>query len=634
MLRPYRPNDKCGSILATDVSMTHEPIERAAAQIPDQTALPRASAAPRFHPRQRFLRVSAFFLGVVLHIYFWDIFLARFSLLRWYVRRTASRRWVRMARQFRGLALELGGMQIKLGQFLSSRADVVPEAVRRELAGLQDEVPPAPAGHVLEVIIEELGAPPSKLFQRFEQEAVAAASLGQVHFATLPDGREVAVKVQRPYIDQIIEVDLSAVAWVLRLIKNYPPLRRRADIEALLAEFAKVLMQELNYVAEGQNAATFRKNFAGIPGIYIPEPILELTTRRVLVMERIGGVKINDLRTLDALGVSRAELASRLNNCYLKQFFIDGFFHADPHPGNLFVRVEPELPAVAGRNGSTNGAAPPGASSGNSAAGANQLFGGGEAAGQGRPFTLIFVDFGMVGELPPQTMEVVRGGVVGLATSDAERIVETLEKLNMILPGADRRPIVQAVQIMLRHSFNRSMREMSNLDVEAIFEETRDIVYDLPFQIPQDLLYFGRALSMVAGLATEICPDINLFHELRPFANHLMSQERSNGNWPEQVRKELQELGQILIALPRQMDSYYKAANRGELSTRSDFSRLERGIRRVERSTDRLAGGLMATGLFLGGVQLRTRGFQRESDRAWIAAAAAILWALWPRGER
>jgi predicted unusual protein kinase regulating ubiquinone biosynthesis (AarF/ABC1/UbiB family) len=616
--------------------MTQDSLQRAEAAIPDQTALPRASVAPRFHPRQRFLRVSAFFLGVVVHIYLWDILLARFILLRWYVRRTATRRWVRIARDFRRLALELGGMQIKLGQFLSSRADIVPEPVRRELAGLQDEVPPAPAGHVLEVIIEDLGAPPSELFQRFEQDAVAAASLGQVHFATLHDGREVAVKVQRPYIEQIIEVDLSALAWVLRLIKNYPPIRRRADMEALLAEFAKVLVQELNYVQEAGAATTFREHFAGVQGIYVPEPIHELTTRRVLVMERISGVKINDLRTLEALGVSRVELAARLNNCYLKQFFIDGFFHADPHPGNLFVRVEPELPTVASSNGRANGAARPLAPGGSGIMADGHLFGDAEAhaIAPGRPFTLIFVDFGMVGELPAHTMDVVRGGVIGLATSDAERIVDALAQLNMILPGADKRPIVQAVQIMLRHSFNRTMREMSNIDVEAIFEETRDIVYDLPFQIPQDLLYFGRALSMVAGLSTEICPDINLFQELRPFARMLMDQERGNGSWPDQVQKELRELGQILIALPRQMDSYYKAANRGELSTRSDFSRLERGMRRVERSTDRLAGGMMATGLFLGGVQLRTRGFQRESDRAWVAAAAAILWALWPRGER
>ena len=598
---------------------------------PDQTAVPRPSVAPEFHPRQRFLRVSAFLLRVIAHVYVWDVFLARFALTRWYAHRTARARWVQIARRFRIMAVELGGMQIKLGQFLSSRADIIPEVVRRELAGLQDEVPPAPAGHVLEVIIEDLGAPPNEIFQRFESEAVAAASLGQVHYATLHDGREVAVKVQRPYIDKIIAVDLSAVAWVARMIKHYPPIKRRADLEALLTEFARVLNQELDYVQEAQNAVTFRKNFAGVRGIYIPEVIADHTTRRVLVMERIGGVKINDLRTLEGLGVSRVELAARLNNCYLKQFFIDGFFHADPHPGNLFVRLDPELPSV-----SQNGQHPTPTLTNSGVMTDGFLFGDAEARAlaPGRPFTLIFVDFGMTGALPPPTMDVIRSAVIGLATSDAERIVNGIEQLNMILPGADRRPIVQAVQVLLRHAFNRTMREMTSLDVEAIFAETKDIIYDLPFQIPQNLLYFGRSLSMVAGLATEICPDINLFQELQPFARMLLDQERRNGNWSEQVQKEVRELGQILLTLPRQMESYYKAANRGELSTRSDLTRLERGMRRVERSNERMTGGILATGLFLGGVQLRLRGRTQEADRAWWAAAAAALWALWPRGGR
>jgi predicted unusual protein kinase regulating ubiquinone biosynthesis (AarF/ABC1/UbiB family) len=616
--------------------MTAHQIQSKAAQASQSSAIPRIGPpAPRFKPRQRFLRVSAFFLGVVIHVYLWDIFLARFALLRWYVRRTAIGRWVQIARRFRMLALELGGMQIKLGQFLSSRADIVPEAVRRELAGLQDEVPAAPASHVLEVIIDELGAPPSELFRSFEPEAVAAASLGQVHYAVLEDGREVAVKVQRPHIEQIIEVDLSAVAWVVRLIKNYPPIRRRADLEALLTEFGRVLVEELNYVSEATNAEEFRRNFAGYPGVYVPEPFIELTTRRVLVMERISGVKINDLNTLEALGVSRIELAARLNNCYLKQFFVDGVFHADPHPGNLFVRVESQYPLAI----HTNGAGPSepstpllpgtlplaGLLDGDAAA---------HAAAPGTTFTLIFVDFGMVGRLPAQTMEMLRRGVIGLATNDAQRIVAALDELNMILPGADRRPVVQAVELMLRYSFNRTMREMTNMDVEAIFEEARDVIYDLPFQIPQDLLYLGRALSMVAGLSTEICPDINLFQELRPFARMMLEREQNEQNWGERVQKELRELGQILMTLPRQMDAYYKAANRGELQTKSDLSRLERGVRRMERANDRLAGGVVATGLFLGGVQLRTRGLTKEAERAWWAAAAAILWSFWPRGER
>lgn len=595
---------------------------------PDQTATPQPSAPPRFRPRERFLRVSLFFLRVVAHIYIWDIFLQRFSLLRWYVRRTQMRRWSGIARRFRVLALELGGMQIKLGQFISSRADIVPEAVRHELAGLQDEVPPAPPGHVLEVILEELGAPPGEVFATFEPAAVAAASLGQVHFATLHSGREVAVKVQRPFIDKIIEVDLSAVTWVVRLIKNYPPIRRRADMEALLTEFGRVLIQELDYISEAKNAQTFRENFAGVDGVYIPEPIPELTRRRVLVMERISGVKISDLATLDSLGISRLELASRLANVYLKQFYIDGLFHADPHPGNLFVRVEAEQPLAMYHNGKV--------SNEDLASGAwvAHALPDTHSDTTGTPFTLIFVDFGMVGYLPPNTMEVMRSGVIGLATNDAERIVDSFDKMNMILPGADKRLIVRAMQTMLRHSYGRTIREMTNLDVEAIFDETRDIIYDLPFQIPQDLLYLGRALSMVAGLATAICPDINLFDELRPFARMMLDREQQEGNWADRVQKELVELSQILIKLPRQMDEYYSAANHGELKTRADTSRLERGMRRVERSNERLAGGVFAASLFLGGVQLRTRGLDKEASRAWWGAVAAALWAFWPRGER
>ncbi|MBX0327558.1 AarF/ABC1/UbiB kinase family protein [Oscillochloris sp. ZM17-4] len=597
----------------------------------DHTATPPPSAPPQFRPRERFLRVLLFFLGVVAHIYIWDIFLQRFALMRWYVRRTQMRRWATIARRFRTMAIELGGMQIKLGQFLSSRADIVPQEVRRELAGLQDEVPPAPPGHVLEVILEELGALPSQIFETFEPEAVAAASLGQVHFATLKSGRLVAVKVQRPYIEKIIEVDLSAVTWVVRLIKNYPPIRRRADMEALLAEFGRVLVQELDYVSEAKNADSFRANFAGIPGVYTPEIIHELSTRRVLVMERISGVKVNDLRTLDSLGVSRLELAARLSNTYLKQFYVDGLFHADPHPGNLFVRVEPEHPLAVYQNGQVaKDDLASGAWIAQTLTGSSQD----DPPAKGAPFTLIFVDFGMVGHLTPHTMEVMRSGVIGLATNDPERIVDSLDKMNMILAGADRRLIVRGIQSLLRLSYNRTMREMTNLDVDLIFDETRDIIYDLPFQIPQDLLYLGRALSMVGGLATEICPDINLFDELRPFARMMMDREQQEGNWAERVQKELVELGQILLKLPRQMDEYYGAANRGDMQTRSDTSRLERGMRRVERSNDRLAGGMFAASLFLGGVQLRTRGMEREASRAWWGAIAAALWAFWPRGER
>jgi predicted unusual protein kinase regulating ubiquinone biosynthesis (AarF/ABC1/UbiB family) len=557
------------------------------------------------HQRRRFLRISWFFLRVIVHVFFVDILLSRFWLTRWYPRRTGMRRWVDIARRFRGLAVQMGGVLIKLGQFLSSRADILPVQITDELAGLQDEVPPAPLPYILATIMEELGATPGELFAEFGATPVAAASLGQVFFGVLHDGRQVAIKVQRPRIDEIVEIDLRAVEWAVRVVRHYPAIKRRANLLALFEEFKRVLIEELDYIQEAHNAEQIRANFADVPGVYIPIPYTDRSTRRVLVMERIGGIKINDISALERAGIDRHELSHRFYRAYLKQWFLDGVFHADPHPGNLFVRVEgPPAPQ-------TNGTKP------------------------SVPFTLIFIDFGMVGRLGVRAMEALREGTVAVATNDAARFVAALDGLGVILPDADRRPIVQAAQILFRYTYDRSLREMTSVDVvEGVFDEVEHLVRDMPFQMPQDLIYLGRSVSMVSGMTTAINPDINLFETLRPFAQELMARESRQGDWFERARKELTGAGQILATLPRQMDEYYKAANRGELHMRVDLSRLERGMRRVERAANRLAGGIIATGLFVGGVLLRINGFGAETKWAWAAAGLVMLWTLWPRPDR
>jgi predicted unusual protein kinase regulating ubiquinone biosynthesis (AarF/ABC1/UbiB family) len=412
----------------------------------------------------------------------------------------------------------------------------------------------------------------------------------------------VAVKIQRPRIDDIVEIDLRAIHWAVRLIKKYPAIRRRADLEKMYDEFARVLREELDYVKEARNALLFRSNFAGDPGIVIPEPYTEHSTSRVLVMERVTGLKLNDYAGLEAAGVSRAELATRINRSFLQQFFLDGFFHADPHPGNMFVRVEgPPAPA-------SNGTHP------------------------GAPFTLVLLDTGMVGHLAPNMMDAMRSAIIGVATNDAERVVEALDKLHMLLPGADRRQVVQAISIVMRYTYDRSQRELTNMDVDRIFDETEHLVRDMPFQIPQDLIYLGRAVSMVSGIVTGLNPDINLFEETRPFANQMIERERRAVDWRELMQRELTGLGQIAATLPRQMDTYFKSANRGELQLRVDLTRLERSMRRVERATTRLAGGVMAGALFVGGVFLRINAIVPEAYWAWGIAAVVMVWALWPRG--
>jgi predicted unusual protein kinase regulating ubiquinone biosynthesis (AarF/ABC1/UbiB family) len=184
----------------------------------------------------------------------------------------------------------------------------------------------------------------------------------------------------------------------------------------------------------------------------------------------------------------------------------------------------------------------------------------------------------------------------------------------------------------MRYTYDRTQRELTNMDVDRIFDETEHLVRDMPFQIPQDLIYLGRAVSMVSGIVTGLNPDINLFEETRPFANQMIERERRAVDWRELMQRELTGLGQIAATLPRQMDTYIKSANRGELQLRVDLTRLERSMRRVERATTRLAGGVMAGALFVGGVFLRINAIVPEAYWAWGIAAVVMVWALWPRG--
>jgi predicted unusual protein kinase regulating ubiquinone biosynthesis (AarF/ABC1/UbiB family) len=597
--------------------------------------LPPSLPPLNIRPRWRFIRITAFFLRLIAHIYLFDIFFGRWPIVGWGVRATALTRYRRMARRFRLLAIDLGGVQIKLGQFLSSRVDILPEVVTSELAGLQDEVPPAQLPYILERITNELG-PLDEVFASFDPLPVAAASLGQVHFATLHDGREIAIKVQRPRIREVVHVDLAALGWIVRIAKRYRPIKRRADLQALYEEFCRVLRLELDYTIEAQNGQLFRQNFADVPGVYVPLTYPEFSTDKVLTMERINGVKITATDRLKALGLDMHDLADRLNKTYLQQIFLDGFFHADPHPGNLFVQVHvDEPPAATGETLRLNGA---NGTHGTNGADGNGVARNGVSVGyqrvlRGRPFTLIFIDFGMVGRLSEETIDALRENIIGIATNDPERIVNSWYRMNMILPGADRRAILQALRIVMGFVYNRPIQELTNVDVNAIYQEIEDLVRELPFQLPQELIFLGRAVGIISGLITSLDPSFNLFESAKPVAYRLMERERQNGDWTAALRKELGEVGQILVTLPRAMDTFYKMANNGELNLRSDFSRLEQGVRRMERATNRLAGGLVAAGLLYSATELEKSGQNDKGRWVWRAAAAAALWTFWPRRD-
>ncbi|MEP7357980.1 MAG: AarF/ABC1/UbiB kinase family protein, partial [Anaerolineales bacterium] len=344
--------------------------------------------------RSRYRRIVFFFAGVIFNIVIWDLLLPRVGLRGW-SRRTRPERLRRIAVRFRGLAIRMGGVLIKMGQFMSARLDVLPEIITTELAGLQDEVPAEPFAAIRREAEAELGAPLAERYAAFDETPLAAASLGQVHRARLrpgPDGVQpppVVVKIQRPQVEALIATDLAAVRTVGGWLNRYPPIRRRADVPALLAEFTRILEAEVDYLAEGHNAETFAKNFADDPGVRVPRVIWTHTTRRVLTLEDVYAIKITDYAAITAAGIDRAEVAERLFQTYLRQIFEHGFFHADPHPGNLFVERVPQAPDAA--------PAP--------------------------AWRLIFVDFGMVGQVPENLRLGLREMVIGVGLRDGRRLV-------------------------------------------------------------------------------------------------------------------------------------------------------------------------------------------------------------------
>jgi predicted unusual protein kinase regulating ubiquinone biosynthesis (AarF/ABC1/UbiB family) len=557
---------------------------------------------PRF--RIRYWRILFFFAGAVADFFVWELFLPRIGL-RALTRRTRSGRLRRIAANFRALAIRMGGLMIKVGQFISSRLDVMPPEITEELAGLQDEVPPEKFEDIRRIAEDELGGSLGDKFQSFDGKPLAAASLGQVHRARLcvpPEGEpafcEVVVKVQRPDIDRLIEVDLSVLRRVGGWLEHYPPIRRRADIRALIEEFADTVHQEVDYLAEGRNAEIFGDNFQDNAVVHVPRVVWSHTTKRVLVLEDVYAIKITDYAAITAAGVDRAEVARVLIDTYLKQIFDDGFFHADPHPGNLFVTP------WAGPAGET---AP--------------------------PWRLTFVDFGMVGRVPDNLRAGLREMAVGMGTRDAVRMVRAYQILGILLPDADLTELEQMGAQMFDLFWGKSMaqlREIGYEDMRRFADRFRDVMYSMPFQLPHNLLLLGRTVAILSGMCTGLDPNFNLWNQLAPYASQLVAEEAGS-----QWRVWLDALGEMirkLAALPARIGGVMDRLERGDLNVQSP--QLSRQISRLERATNRLAGSVVFAALLLGGVWSLDTGRDLLGGILLTVSLVTLLWMLLSgRGE-
>jgi len=458
---------------------------------------------------------------------------------------------IRVLVAFRKTAVKLGVLMIKLGQFLSSRADLLPEQALAVLSSLQDEVPPESFSHVVSVIETELGKPVEQMFRVLERKATAAASLGQVHKAILATtGEEVAVKVQRPNIDQLVGMDLSTLKFVIWVINHLVDTGEFIDLMAFYREFKRTVYEEIDYITEAANARRFREMFKDDPTVYIPRVYDEYTSRRVLVLEWVDGIKVNDYPALEAAGIDRLEVAKRTVQTYFYQFFEVGFFHADPHPGNIFVQKgTPENSPI-----------------------------------------IAFVDFGMVGSLTKSMKKALKDLFVGFLARDSHGLVSALQRLGFIGEGANIAAIERGMALMMEQYYGITLGEARDLEFPEVAQDIENLLYGQPFQIPAQFAFTGRAVGTLSGLATGLAPQFNLVDVAVPYAQKFLGLTAEGaGQTIQQILSQLLDTGRTLLTLPGSLERVITKLETGQIEVKlagnaQNGRSRRRGRRRRETS--------------------------------------------------
>jgi predicted unusual protein kinase regulating ubiquinone biosynthesis (AarF/ABC1/UbiB family) len=482
-----------------------------------------------------------------------------------------------------GTLLELGPTFIKIGQALSTRADLLPIEYIRALGQLQDRVPEFSSDEAIAIIEGELGRPLYKLYADFDPVPLAAASLGQVHRARLYTGEEVVVKVQRPGLEKLFDLDFKVLRRLLRFCQRFLPWTRRYDLDAIYQEFAFILYREIDYVQEAMNADRFRYNFSDHPRILVPQVYPRLTTKRVLTMDYVPGIKINDRRSLEACGIDVKAINQLGICCYLKQLLQDGFFQADPHPGNMAV--------------SQDGC-------------------------------LIFYDFGMMAEVQAIEKDQMVRTFFAVLKKDTDQVIATLTLMGLIEPTTDMVAIRRIVRFLLEKFTEKpvELQEFSQMrnEVYALFEQQ-------PFRLPAKMTFILKALTTLDGVARDLDPQYNLMAAARPFVKNLAvsrEQGRALGELARQAREFIVHKMHQPSPLERVLQRLEERLEQGEMEIKVRSIETDRALKSMNLAIRSLLCASLSGFSLLAGIVLVIGHFQTWAIVAFVVAGVGAVLLL------
>ncbi len=455
---------------------------------------------------------------------------------------------------------ELGPSFIKLAQILSSRPDLITTEYADEFKKLQDKVPPFPSEKAIQIIESELNISLKEVFSYFEDVPVAAASIAQVHKAVLKTGERVIVKVQRPDIRQIIHDDITILGTIARLMLKYIPESKLFDPEGIVSEFSKTVKKELDFFAEAKNAQRFKRSFTENPDICIPTIYPNLQSEKVLVMERLEGVRIDDISGIDALGIDRPELAQKGVNAYFKMIFEDGFFHADPHPGNIFVMPD-------GRLG--------------------------------------IMDFGIAGWLTPDMMENIAGAFLALYNRKFDDLIDIYIEMGLVTGDVDmeefKRALKRDLVDIVEPLYDLTISEVNFPEYLELFTH---LVIKHGLKVPSELMLINKTIMILDNIGRQLDPNFNAITAAEPYAAKLIKKRLSPKSLFGKAKENMSEMGRLLFDTPRQINRLLRKTIRDEVNLNINPIGLDKLIRDIDRSSNRLAFSIIVAAIILGSSML------------------------------